>query len=256
VVTGAASGIGGEVTARLLAGGAAVTALDRVPAVEDVRTVEVDLADPDSIDAALTELDGEYDALFNIAGVPGTPEQPGELVMRVDFLGLRHLTEHMLDRLRPGGAIVNIASVAAAGWPQRLETIKELLATETFDDGLRWFAENPPDGNPYRLAKEAVIVYTMASALRLRERGLRMNALLPGSVETPMLAEVQRSMGTELLDGVRDLIGRHATPADIAPAAVFLASPDSRWISATTVIVDGGYSGAISTELVTPPVLT
>ncbi|WP_337822100.1 coniferyl-alcohol dehydrogenase [Amycolatopsis sp. A1MSW2902] len=253
VVTGAASGVGREVAARLLAGGASVVALDRAPCSERVRTVETDLADPASIDAALASLDGEFDALLNVAGVPGTPHRSDESVLRVNFLGPRHLTERMLDRLRPGGAIVNVASLAASGWSERRETIAGLLDTGSVGEGVRWYAANRPDGLAYTFSKEALVVYTMAGALRLRERGLRMNAVLPGAVDTPMLAEVSETMGTEMLDGVRAVVGRHATPADIAPAVVFLASRDARWIVGSTLVVDGGLHGAISSGLVPAP---
>src|SRR6202012_5702791 len=100
-----------------------------------------------------------------------------------------------------------------------------LLTTETFDEGLAWFRANTPEGNAYNFSKEAVIVYTMARGGAVREiNELRINAVMPGPVETPILADFEASMGKQTLDGVRAFLGRHATGEDIAPAVEFLAS--------------------------------
>lgn len=104
LVTGAASGIGAEVARRFVDAGDEVVSLDlKDTSVGVARHVHCDLSDVASIDAAL---DGEFDALCNVAGVPGTA--PAELVLRVNLLGLRHLTESVVERIRPGGAIVNV----------------------------------------------------------------------------------------------------------------------------------------------------
>lgn len=107
LVTGAASGIGAEVARRFVDAGDEVVSLDlKDTSVGVARHVHCDLSDVASIDAAVAALDGEFDALCNVAGVPGTA--PGELVLRVNLLGLRHLTESVVERIRPGGAIVNV----------------------------------------------------------------------------------------------------------------------------------------------------
>ncbi|UIJ61164.1 coniferyl-alcohol dehydrogenase [Amycolatopsis acidiphila] len=251
-MTGAASGIGAEVARQLVEGGATVAALDiKAPDVRVDRFVECDLADPACIEAAVDELGSGWDVLCNVAGVPGTA--PAELVMKVNFLGLRHLTEMFLDRLHRGGAVVTVASMAGFGWPQRLEQIRDLLATDDFDAGLAWFRENRPEGNAYNFSKEAVTVYVMTMGLALAERGLRMNAVSPGPVETPILGDFEQTMGKDNLDGVRDLIGRHATPADIAPAVLFLASGESSWINGVNLGADGGIGGAVVSGLIPAP---
>lgn len=253
LVTGTASGIGAAVTSRLLAGGARVVSLDRNKAESGVEQhVEVDLADPGSIDSALERIDGTFDVLANIAGIPGTA--PGESVFAVNFLGMRHLTESMFDRLSPGGSIVIVSSTAGFGWARRLEALKEVIATESFAEGAEWFRTHTPDGNAYNFSKEAATVYTMAMGAAVREMGEpRINAVLPGPVQTPILADFEESMGKETLDGVKAMLGRHATVDDIAPAIVFLASRDSAWINGTTLIGDGGVSGAVLAGLVPPP---
>jgi NAD(P)-dependent dehydrogenase (short-subunit alcohol dehydrogenase family) len=255
LVTGAASGIGDAVTRALLADGAEVVSLDRNKPTADVAAhIEIDLADPASIDAAVAEAGSGWDVLANVAGVPGNA--PAETVFSVNFLGLRHLTESLFEQFNPGASIVNVASIAGFGWPQRLETARDLLTTETFDEGLAWFRANAPEGNAYNFSKEAVVVYTMAMGGAVREMNeMRMNAVMPGPVETPILADFEESMGKQTLDGVRAFLGRHATSADIAPAVEFLASRSSGWINGVAFPVDGGITGAVMAGLVPPPEL-
>ncbi|TXD66966.1 SDR family NAD(P)-dependent oxidoreductase, partial [Ralstonia pseudosolanacearum] len=104
VVTGVSSGIGAE-TARLLRfHGARVIGVDRnAPGTTLDGYVQADLSTAQTIDAAVAQLPSRVDALCNIAGVPGTA--PVELVARVNYLGLRHLTERLLPRMPEGGAV-------------------------------------------------------------------------------------------------------------------------------------------------------
>lgn len=252
VVTGAASGIGDAVANRLLAAGAEVVSLDRnTPTAAVTNHVEVDLANPRSIDAALEQLDGTFDGLLNVAGIPGTA--PADLVLAVNTLAVRHLAEAFFERLNPGGSIVIVSSTAGFGWPARLETIRDLLATDTFEEGAAWFKANPQQGNAYNFSKEVTTVYTMTMGLAVVEMGLRVNAVLPGPVETPILVDFEESMGKDNLDGVKELLGRHASPDDIASAVLFLASDEARWINGHALIVDGGISGAVLSGVVPAP---
>jgi NAD(P)-dependent dehydrogenase (short-subunit alcohol dehydrogenase family) len=252
VVTGAASGIGNAVAERLLAAGAEVVSLDRnTPTAAVNRHVEVDLANPRSIDAALEQLDGQFDGLMNVAGIPGTA--PADLVLAVNSLAVRHLTEAFFERLTPGGSVTIVSSTAGFGWPERLEVIRDLLATDTFEEGAAWFKSNPQRGNAYNFSKEVTTVYTMTMGLALAHLGLRINAVLPGPVETPILADFEESMGKDNLDGIKELLGRHADPDDIASAVLFLASDEARWINGQTLVVDGGITGAVLTGVVPAP---
>jgi NAD(P)-dependent dehydrogenase (short-subunit alcohol dehydrogenase family) len=72
-------------------------------------------------------------------------------------------------------------------------------------------------------------------------------------VETPILVDFEKSMGKDTLDGVKELLGRHATPEDIAEAVVFLASDAARWINGHPLVVDGGITGAVASGLVPVP---
>jgi NAD(P)-dependent dehydrogenase (short-subunit alcohol dehydrogenase family) len=252
IVTGAASGIGDAVARLFLEQGAEVVSLDRnTPTAAVNQHVKVDLTDLGSINAALDELQGEFDVLANVAGLPGTHDP--EAVFRVNFLAVRHLTEALFDRLRPGGAIVNVASTAGFAWQQRLPAILDLMAAVSFEEGVQWFKDHPQEGNAYNFSKEAITVYTMAMATGLVDMGLRMNAVSPGPVETPILADFEESMGKDTIDSVKLAVGRHAEPIDIAKIVAFLASSDAGWINGTNTIADGGLSGAVLTGIVPVP---
>jgi NAD(P)-dependent dehydrogenase (short-subunit alcohol dehydrogenase family) len=252
VVTGAASGIGHAVATQLLDAGAQVYCLDRnTPTAKVTKHVEVDLANPRNIDAALEHLDGVFDGLIHVAGIPGTA--PADLVLAVNSLAVRHLTESFFDKLVPGGAVTVVSSTAGFGWPLRLEAIRDLLATDTFEEGAAWFKANPQQGNAYNFSKEVTTVYAMSMGLALGEMGFRINAVLPGPVETPILADFEETMGKDTLDGLKELLGRHAAPDDISTVVLFLASDDARWLNGQAVAVDGGISGAVATGVVPAP---
>ncbi|MGH3580283.1 MAG: coniferyl-alcohol dehydrogenase [Mycobacterium sp.] len=252
VVTGAASGIGQAVAQRLLDAGAQVHSLDRnTPSLPVTTHTEVDLSNPRSIDAALEVLDGPFDGLLNIAGIPGTA--PAELVLAVNSLAVRHLSEAFLDRLAPGGSVTIVSSTAGYGWPLRLEPIRDLLATDTFEEGAAWYKANPQQGNAYNFSKEVSTVYALSMGLAFAELGLRINAVLPGPVETPILADFEQTMGKDTLDGLKHLLGRHARPDDIADVILFLASDEARWVNGQALAADGGISGAVASGVVPAP---
>lgn len=244
IVTGASSGIGRATAEKLVQADAEVTSLDRSPATTEVAVhIPVDLADSDSITSAVAQLTGTYDALINVAGVPGT--LPADVVLAVNFLGLRQLTEQVLPLLRKGASVVNVSSTAGFGWPARVAQIIELLDTPDFAAGAAWFAGNPQEGNAYNFSKEVTTVYTHRLAFDIRGDGVRINAVLPGPVRTPILGDFEEHMGKQTLDAVRDLVGRHAEPEDIADVVVFLASDEARWVNGHSITVDGGLTAGV-----------
>src|ERR1700756_4273650 len=252
VVTGAASGIGHAVAEQLLAAGAEVYSLDRnTPKAAVTRHIEADLSNPRSIDAAVEQLDGEFDGLMNVAGVPGTASP--DVVLAVNTLAVRQLSKSMFDRLKPGGTVTIVSSTAGFGWPARLDVIGELLATNTFEKGAAWFKANPQQGNAYNFSKEVTTVYAMSMGLALAEMGFRINAVLPGPVETPILVDFEESMGKDTLDGLKNLLGRHADPDDVAGVVLFLASDDAGWVNGQALAVDGGISGTVGSGVVPAP---
>ncbi|MBM3684460.1 MAG: SDR family oxidoreductase [Actinobacteria bacterium] len=246
LVTGASTGIGAATTARLVAAGYRVTSLDikDAPPTADAH-VHCDLSDPASIDAALASLEGPFHSLLNIAGVPGT--RASETVIRVNVLGLRHLTEAVWDRIADGGTVVNVASIAGNNWRKRYDRIAELLATPDYVAGVQWWEEHRRDTgtDPYTFSKEAVVVYTMMLAGKGLSRGIRANDVGPGPVDTPLLPAFTQQVGESQMQWVIDQIGRPGRPDDIAQALVWLAVGDHDWINGQHLIVDGGFTAGV-----------
>lgn len=243
VVTGASSGIGAEIVRLARFHGATVIGLDRNdPMLSLDGFVKADLSDPTAIDAAVRELPKRFDALVNAAGVPGTVDR--DIVARVNYLGLRHLTEAAIDRMPAGGSIVNFASILGAEWPARVDAHKALAGTEGFVSGLDWLAANPvPQETCYQYFKEALIVWTFLRSRELfMKRDLRMNCVAPGPVYTPILGDFVTMLGQERVEADAGRMKRPAFGDEIAPAVLFLCSDAARWINGINLPIDGGLA--------------
>jgi NAD(P)-dependent dehydrogenase (short-subunit alcohol dehydrogenase family) len=246
VVTGCASGIGAALVGQLTELGADVVGLDVRPpefAVNDFH--RVDLSDPSSIDEAVVAVGGRVDGLFNVAGVSSGIGDP-LLVVEIDFLGTRHLTEALLPSMPPGSAIVSVSSLAAAGYAENMGEVAGLLRTADFAEGVQWCRDHPDalaDGG-YRLAKEAIILYGMANAVTLGARGIRINCTGPGVTETPILDQLRTRYGQDYLDGFPKPLGRVSNPAEQAAVLVFLNSAAAGFVTGQVLWVDGGNLAA------------
>lgn len=245
VVTGCASGIGAHVVGQLTELGARVVGLDKdrpVVAINDFH--EVDLADAESIDRAVASIGGEVDALFNVAGVSSGIGDP-LLVVTINFLGLRHLTEALIPKMPAGSSIVSVSSLAAAAYREHQQAVAPLLNTATMADGIAWCVRHPDAlGSGYRLSKEAIVLYTMRNVARLGARGIRINCTGPGVTETPILDQLRTAYGQPFLDDIPKPLGRVADPAEQAAVLLFLNSRAASYISGQVVWVDGGNVGA------------
>lgn len=252
VVTGCASGIGEQVARQLGELGAEVVGLDKRPPPWSLNEFhEVDLADQAAIDSAVAAIDGRVDALFNVAGVSSGIGDP-PLVVTINFLGTRHLTEALIPRMPPGSAIVSVSSLAAAGYRDHLRSVAPLLHTTSMREGIEWCHSHPDQlaGGGYQLSKEAIILYTMDSATRLGARGIRINCTGPGVTETPILDQLRTAYGQGFLDDIPKPLGRVSDPAEQASVLLFLNSRAASYISGQVVWVDGGNVGAtIAREL-------
>lgn len=240
VITGASSGIGAE-TARLARyQGVRVIGMDRNdPMITLDGFVKVDMGDPAAIDAAVAALPEKIDGLVNAAGVSGMADK--DLVARVNYLGLRHLTEALVPRMK-GGAVVNVASILGYEWQQRLEAHKALAETASFDEGAQWLAANPVDQQTcYQYFKEALIVWTKKRGYRLfMDHDIRMNSVAPGPVFTPILGEFVQMLGEERVAADAANIKRPAIADEIAPPILLLCSDAARWVTGINLPVDGG----------------
>jgi NAD(P)-dependent dehydrogenase (short-subunit alcohol dehydrogenase family) len=252
VVTGCASGIGAHVVRQLTELGAHVVGLDRQPPRTDIAEFhDVDLTDPGSIDRAAASVGGQVDAVFNIAGVSSGIGDP-LLVVTINFLGLRHFTEAVWDKMSAGSSIVSVSSLAASGYREHQQVVGGLLNTHTMAEGIEWCHRHPDtlaDGG-YRLSKEAIILYTMRNTAALGARGIRINCTGPGVTDTPILDQLRAAYGQRYLDEIPKPLGRIADPAEQAAVLVFLNSQAASYISGQVLWVDGGNLGAaIAREL-------
>jgi NAD(P)-dependent dehydrogenase (short-subunit alcohol dehydrogenase family) len=247
LLTGAATGIGNATLRRLLADGHDVTTLDIKDQAEgSARHIVCDMSDPGSIDAAVAQLDGPFDALGNIAGVAGA--MGAELVLRVNVYGLRHLTERLLadGAIASGGAIVNIASLAGMAWQRHLDRIAALDAAPDFAAGIdvaRGFEAS--GAAAYVLSKEWVVSYTQHLAGRLLAQRIRVNSVSPGPVLTPLFPYFESDAGAEQMAWMNEQVGRAAEAEEQAAAVAWLAVGDSGWVNGVDLPVDGGLSAGM-----------
>ncbi|MFZ0834469.1 MAG: coniferyl-alcohol dehydrogenase [Mycobacterium sp.] len=242
VVTGCASGIGEHVARQLVELGAEVVGLDRHPTSLHLKEFhEVDLADPKSIDRAVSAIGGHVDSLFNVAGVSSGIGNP-LLVTTINFLGMRQLTEAILPTMPAGSSVACVSSLAAADYLEHKDAVAGLLHTGCFDEGVDWCRRHPgelADGG-YRLSKEAIVLYCVANAVPLGARGIRINCTAPGVTETPILDQLRSAYGVRYLDDIPKPLGRVSEPAEQAAVLVFLNSRAAGYITGQVLWVDGG----------------
>ncbi|WP_454791213.1 coniferyl-alcohol dehydrogenase [Mycolicibacterium lutetiense] len=252
VVTGCSSGIGAAVARALGELGARVTGLDLRPADHPPETfIELDLADPESVDRAAGAIDGPVDALFNVAGVSSGIGNP-LLVVRINFLGTRQFAEALEGRIPAGGSITSVSSLAASGYRENRATTVGLLKTRSVDAGLQWCADHPDalaDGG-YRLSKEATILYTMLRATELGARGIRINCTAPGVTETPILDQLRTAYGKQFFDSFTTPLGRKSEAAEQAAVLAFLGSAAASYVTGQVIWADGGILAQRESALV------
>jgi NAD(P)-dependent dehydrogenase (short-subunit alcohol dehydrogenase family) len=247
IITGAASGIGHATAVRLIERGHRVLSLDvKEPIAKVAGHTSCDLSDPASIDDALARIEEPVCALLNIAGVPGTIG--AEKTICVNLLGLRHLTEGLWERIADNGRIVNVASIAGNNWRKRRSALSEFLATADFAAGLAWWQANGAGvgTDAYTFSKEAVVLYTMQLAGRGLARGIRVNDVGPGPIDTPIFPDFEQMTGRDMMQSYISMVGRLGKPDDIAEAMVMLAEGEIGWLNGQHIVVDGGLTAGFS----------
>jgi len=239
VVTGAAGGIGAEAARRFGEEGATVVGVDLdadSPGVD--LALACDVADEDAVRemyATARERFGRLDVLFNNAGIsppedasvletdPAVWDHVFEVNTKSVFFCCKHGIPHLLEA--GGGSVINTASfVAVMG-----------AATSQI---------------AYTASKGAVLALTRELGVEFARRGVRVNALCPGPVDTPLLQELYAKDPAKAARRLVHLpMGRFAEAVEIANAALFLASDESSYVTASTFLVDGGLSGAYTTPI-------
>lgn len=207
-----------------------------------------DLSDKSAIDALVESLPSGIDGLVNNAGLP--PTRAANKLLAVNLVGLKRLTLRLIPKLNDGASIVNVASRAGFGWPQAVDAIKAAdgLDFHEIDDFIeRWEVSNE-GGLSYFFTKEALIVWTMQNRWTWRDRGIRMNSVSRGPVNTPILGDFLETLGARAEEDAR-VMDRPGEVQDIAPVVAFLLSDMTTWIRGANVPVDGGMSSNILCEM-------
>ena len=246
VVTGCASGIGEQLALVLAERGAEVVGLDREPIAAAVaETHQVDLSDSDSIAAVAAAIGDPVQGLFNVAGVSGTIAP--ELVVGINFVGTREMTAALLPRLGEGAAIASTSSMAASSYLDRRELIAELLATGDREAALAWCrAHREQVGTGYAVSKDAIVWWTLGTAVELAGHGIRTNCVAPGITLTPIIEDTRRSRGDAFLEAIPMPLGRMAEAREQAEVLAFLGSPAASYLSGQVLWVDGGYMAGVA----------
>jgi NAD(P)-dependent dehydrogenase (short-subunit alcohol dehydrogenase family) len=248
VVTGGARGIGAGIVRRFVEEGARVVFSDLLnekgkPLEEELGRnaafYSADATSPADTEALMNfaaERFGRLDCIVNNAGAAGEGAPIAEtsvegfdrsiaLLLRGPFLGIKY----GVPRMQSGGTIINIASVAglAGGY----------------------------GSHAYSAAKSGIVGLTKSVALELAERGIRVNAICPGGIATAIFAPVAGEISVELVERTPDIVepwlaealplGRSGFPADIANAALWLASSESSFVTGHALVVDGGLMSGV-----------
>jgi len=236
VITGTASGIGATTAELFEAEGATVVGVDVSEEAAGTLKLQADVTDEEQVEAMYARAREEYghiDVLFNNAGispdddttVTDTSLEAWQRVQDVNlkavFLGCKHGIPHMLDN--GGGSVINTASfVAVMG-----AAVSQIS---------------------YTASKGGVLALSRELGVEFADRGVRVNALCPGPVNTPLLQELFAKDPERAAKRLVHLpMGRFAEPEEIARGALFLASDDSSYVTASTFLVDGGLSSAYLT---------
>lgn len=247
VMTGAASGMGAAAAHLLVDLGAEVHALDIGEVTAPVeRSIKTDMKSKTSIDAAIAALPQEIDVLFNCAGVPHPPASAFDTMM-INFVGLRHLTDVLIPRIKTGGAIGSIASTAGMAWKSNLDLIREFLALETFDAAAAWL-EDPPNLNAdaYGFSKQCLIVYSQVLAGDLAKQGIRINTIAPSPTQSDFMTKLTKQIPEEAITPFFPSNGRFAEPEEMGRALVMMGSDLAGFISGVNLPVDFGYCAEVA----------
>jgi NAD(P)-dependent dehydrogenase (short-subunit alcohol dehydrogenase family) len=254
VVTGAASGIGRATAARLGTAGFRVIGIDRPGTGDDVVVVEADLSLVDerrrAVDEAKGLADGTLAAIVTCAGLAGSPDRKGSLLSSVNYFGTVEVLGGLRPLLPPGGAAVAISSNSTTVQPDiPLAVVEACLAGDEARAGA--VADEGTSIAAYAASKIAVAHWVRAQATgpEWAGAGLRLNAVAPGMIDTPMVAAMRADERTgPMLDALPIPLGRPGRPEEVAALIEFLVGPDSTFFCGSVVFCDGGSDALLRTR--------
>ena len=232
VVTGGAGCIGLAICRRLRDAGSAAVAMDLAPQIASVawddpgnrgiQAVEGDVTNRASVEAAAAGLGEGLAGRVNCAGVlrdtflGRVDDATMELMFAVNVAGMARVTDVFAPLLADGSAIVNIGSLTGQ--------IARFVGASV-----------------YGATKAGVAAYTAYLAAELAPRGIRVNCIAPGVIRAPMSPSMAAVSGGEEASAAHTMLGRIGEPEEVAEVAEFLLSPRASYITAQTILVDGGF---------------
>jgi NAD(P)-dependent dehydrogenase (short-subunit alcohol dehydrogenase family) len=238
LVVGGATGMGAAAAAQVGELGGDVVVMDVATTGRDeFPSIPLDLRDEKAIDLALRACGGPFDALFACAGVADGTDG----IERVNFIGHRHLIETAISEgLLPRGAAIGlISSTAGLGWEHDTR-LPDYLDTPDFKTAVAWIEAHPGTAS-YMWSKRAICGYVARQAFPLLQRGIRINAILPGPTDTP-LAQANADQWLGFGSDYRAATGTStSTPEEQAAVLVFLCSQAASYVTGQTVMTDAGY---------------
>lgn len=249
---GGGAGMGAAVVHELADLGAEIHTLDlKDPPISVASHQKVDLLDPDATAAAIAEIGGRIDALFNCAGLPGAPFSSLD-TMLVNFAAQRHLAAQCRPLMPHGSAICSIASTAGSGYLANIAKWMPLVTTPDYAAAKAWCEANVEViDTGYSPSKEALIIWTHFAAADYATEGIRLNCISPGPTDTPMMPDFESAAPAEIINQFAQGLGRRSTPEEQARPMVFLNSPAASYISGENLVTDGGTMGGIMTGAIT-----
>ena len=230
LVTGGAGGIGMAICRRVVEGGGTAVAADLPSAIDAVSPepgisfVAMDVTDRASVDAAVATViaEGPLEGLVNCAGVlrdaflGAVSDESMRFMFEVNVAGMARVTDACAPHLPEGAAIVNIGSLTAE------------MGRFT-------------GGSVYGATKAGVAAYTRYLAMELAPRGIRVNNVAPGVIDLPMSASMHAISGGAEASAAHVPLGRLGTAEEVAEVVEFLLSSRASYVTAQTLLVDGGF---------------
>jgi len=204
----------------------------------------------DAVTAVTERSGGVLAGVVTCAGLAGSPSRPGSLVASVNYFGTVDFLSGLLPLLAPGSSAVAISSNSTTVQPAiPMPLVEALLAHD--EEGARTLADDAGSMVTYPASKMAVAYWVrqQATSPTWAGAGVRLNAVAPGLIETPMVAGMRAEPETgPLLDMLPIPIGRGGQPEDIAALVAFLLGPEAGYFCGSVVFCDGGSDAMLRTR--------